>query len=331
MDGTSRRGFLKRAAVTAGGAVLLSAGCSKPLDASPREGQQAPAPSGQAPPEKDGVQISIARRPGEPATPEELKQLAAKLTQTAIENLGGIGRFVKRGDVVWVKPNINFHREPQFAANTSPDVVAAVIKLCLDAGAGKVKVGDNSSFGSEKSYPMSGIEEAAKAAGAEVVYMDKDRFKEYDVGGKRVGKWPLYPDVMESNLIINLPIAKHHIGTKITCCIKNHMGIAGGKRGTWHDNLPEYTCDLAAFVKPRLTIVDAVHMLTNHGPKGGELEDVKYGGLVAAGVDLVALDALVAELLGNKPLEVPTLAEASSRALGEIDYRKLVLKDVTIA
>ena len=138
MNSHTRREFLARS-TAAGSLALLSNGCSEKTPVSASD---------------SGAEIAIAKWGGDTKEPEALKEAAAKLTQTAVNGVGGLHRFIKKGATVWVKPNINFHRPPEFAANTNPDVVAAVVKLCYEAGAGKVKVGDHSGFGADVSYPM---------------------------------------------------------------------------------------------------------------------------------------------------------------------------------
>ena len=311
MTGHTRREFLKRTAM-AGGALALS----------PMGGALA-----QDKPAQD-LQMCIARWKG---NPDELKTMAVKLTEQAIATLGGMGRFVKKGNVVWVKPNMAWDRTPELGANTNPDVVATLVRLCLEAGAKQVKVGDKTCNDCKKSYPASGIEAAVKAAGGEIVYLDDSRFKDYELKGKRLDKWAVYPDIVESDLVINVPIVKHHSISKMTLCMKNYMGVVGGNRGQWHQDMPECLCDITAFMKPKLCVVDAIRILTANGPTGGNLADVKRKDTVAAGVDIVALDAFGAELLGHKPEDIKTVAAGQAAGLGQIDYRKLALKEIEVA
>lgn len=267
---------------------------------------------------------------GEPGTPEAYKRMAVVLTEQAISDMGGLGRFVKKGASVWLKPNINFHRTSEFAANTNPDVVATMVRLCLEAGAANVRVGDHSAFGADKSYPMSGIEDAVKAAGGEMVLLDPNAFKEYSIGGKVLTKWALAPQIMESDIIINMPVAKNHPLPKYSGCMKNLMGIAGGDRNEWHKELAECLCDINTFVKPTLHVMDMMRCILSGPPRGGSLDDIKFFGLVAAGIDPVALDAFGAELLGKRPADIAHLVAASGRNMGQIDYRKLVISDTSI-
>ena len=321
----TRREFLKRTAM-AGGA--LAAG---PLMSTVPFGT-ANAQEGAAPPDAPLLQMCIARWKGASASsPDEMKTLATKLTEQAVATLGGMNRFVKRGDVVWVKPNMAWDRAPEFAANTNPDVVATLVRLCLEAGAKTVKVGDKTCNEDKKSYPSSGIEAAVKAAGGEIVYIDDGRFKEMAINGQRLDKWLVYPDIVESDLVINVPIAKHHSISKVTVCMKNYMGVAGGQRGQWHQDLATCLCDITRFMKPRITVVDAIRILTGNGPTGGNIADVKRLDTIAAGTDVVGLEAFGTELLGCRPEDSKMVTAAQKAELGQMDYRKSALREIEVA
>jgi len=95
--------------------------------------------------------------------------------------------------------------------------------------------------------------------------------------------------------------------------------------------MPRCLTDVAAYVRPRLTVVDAVRVLTGGGPTGGDLDDVAIRGTVVAGSDMVALEAFGAELLGCDPSESQTMALAQERGLGRIDYRNLALREVEVS
>lgn len=315
MSRHSRRQFLKYSAV-AGGAAALE-------------------PWGESQAQEKLLDMAIARFKDVPAGAIEddagVDLRAKAMTEKVIEALGGMNRFMKRGDSVWILPNIAWDRVPAQAANTNPALVATLVKLCQDAGAVKVKVGCRTCDQAVKSYPASGIENAAKQAGAEVVYLDDTRFKDYDINGKRLRKWPLYPEIVESDLVINVPIVKHHSIAGATACMKNYMGVIGEQRGQWHQDLPACLCDITAFMKPRLAIADATRILTSNGPTGGNLADVKRLDTIAAGTDLVALDAFGVELLGLKPAEIASIAAGHAAGLGKINYRTdLALKELEL-
>jgi len=313
MNGFSRRDFLKQTAVLGGAAALSGFGAAHAQETT---SQMAIAKGATLPEQADTVAI---------------KALAEKLTRRAIEAVGGMKRFVSKGDVVWIKPNMAWNRTPEQGANTNPEVVATLVTLCLEAGAKQVKVGDNTCNDARQSYPNSGIEAAAKGAGADIVYIDGNRFKDMAMKGERLKNWELYPEIVEADFVLNVPVVKHHSISEATMCMKNYMGIAGGKRGIWHQDLATCLCDVTAFMKPRLCVLDAVRVLTANGPTGGRLSDVKLAGTIAVGTDIVALDAFGATLLGHKPEEITSVAQGHARGLGEIDYNKLAPKEVMVS
>ena len=238
-------------------------------------------------------------------------------------------RFISRGDVVWVKPNIAWDRSPELAGNTNPDVVATLVRMCLEAGAKTVKVGDNPCNVAAKTYVSSGIAEAAEKAGAEVLFLDTSRFREMSIKGERFQSLQLCPEILECDVIVNVPIVKHHNLPGVTLCMKNLMGLMDDRR-RYHQALADMLADLTRFVKPRVSIMDAVRILTDHGPVGGKPEDVQLKMTVAAGVDIVALDAFGAELLGRKPTEIGSIVKGQEAGLGTMDYRSLALREIAV-
>jgi uncharacterized protein (DUF362 family) len=209
----------------------------------------------------------------------------------AVAELGGMGRFIGRGDVVALKPNMAWDRTPEQAANTNPEIVAEVVRLCLDAGARRVVVTDMSVNEPRRVFERSGIAAAAQAAGAEVLLPEARLFREVDLRGEVLGAWPILQPFLEADKVINLPIAKQHSLTGATLGMKNWYGILGGQRQRLHQRIHESLADLAAFLRPTLTILDAWRVLVRNGPGGGSLADVLLKRTVAAGTDPVAVDA----------------------------------------
>lgn len=324
MDKHTRRDFLRRTALTGGLAALAPLGASLAQDAAKRVVAAAPpAPAAQA--QAGPLAMGICRWKGAPAsTPENIAAMAKNLTEQAIAALGGMKRFVTSGAVVWIKPNVSWNRTPAQAANTNPDVVATLARLCLEAGAKKVKIGDNTCNEAKLCYQNSGVEAAATAVGAEMVYLDPERFKEVELKGSRLPSWQLYPDIIESDLVINVPVVKDHSLTTATLCMKNYMGIIGGNRGEWHQDLATCLCDITAYMKPKLCVIDAIRIQTANG--------VKQMNLVAAGTDIVALDALGVEVLGHKPEGVASIVAGQAAGLGQMDYRnKVAFREIDVA
>lgn len=265
--------------------------------------------------------MSIARYKSSPTEPEGVAEEAQRLTRRVIDDLGGMSRFVSKGDIVWVKPNIAWDRTPEQAANTNPDVVATIVKMCYEAQAKEVIVGDNPCNAQERTYPNSGIRQAAEKAGARVTYLDKRKFKKMSLKGKALKEWDMYTDMIEADTLINVPIAKHHRLAGATLGMKNLMGACGGQRSRFHQDLSNVLTDLAVFVKPELVVLDAIRVLPVHGPRGGNVEDVRRKDTLVAGVDQVAVDTLGATLLGTEPNTIGHIVEAQQRGLGTMDYK----------
>jgi uncharacterized protein (DUF362 family) len=247
-----------------------------------------------------------------------------ELVQRALQELGGIRRFISRTDVVIVKPNIAWDRTPEQAANTNPQVVAEVVRQCWEAGAKKVIVTDVSCNDPNRCFQRSGIAEAARREGAEVLLPDPSRFRQVDLGGDVLQDWPVFQPFLEADKIINLPIAKHHSLTGTTLGMKNWYGILGGQRQRLHQRIHESLVDLADFVRPTLTLIDSYRVLVRNGPTGGNLEDVQLKKALVAGTDPVALDAYVARAYWNlEPSALPYLKMASERGLGTVQFETL--------
>jgi uncharacterized protein (DUF362 family) len=246
------------------------------------------------------------------------------LVQRALQELGGIRRFISRSDVVIVKPNIAWDRTPEQAANTNPEVVAEMVRQCWSAGAKKVIVTDVSCNDPRRCFQRSGIADAAHAEGAEVLLPDPSKFKEVNLGGDILQDWPVFQPFLEADKIINLPIAKHHSLTGTTLGMKNWYGILGGQRHRLHQRIHESLVDLADFVRPTLTLIDSYRVLLRNGPTGGNLEDVLLKKTLVAGTDPVALDAYVAKAYWNlDPPALPYLKMAAGRGLGSLEFDKL--------
>lgn len=246
------------------------------------------------------------------------------ITRKAVNAIGGMRRFVKAGDVVVVKPNMGWDRSTEFAANTHPQVVRALVEECLAAGAKKVKVFDYTCNDSRRCYVNSGIEGALKGMrNVECKQIEQERFKKVTLNGRFLKEWELYDEVLSANVFINVPIAKHHGLSKVTMGLKNIMGVMGGNRGYIHRDLDVALADVNARVRSHLTVIDATRILTAHGPQGGNLADVKVLNKVIASTDIVAADAFATTLFGLKPADIPVISTAHKRGLGEMDLGRI--------
>jgi len=307
-----RRDFL-RAGITAGAGLGVSLLRPQPLAASPQP-----------------LALSIAHYKSSPADPDGITEEAKRLTRQAVDALGGMGRFVSKGNVVWIKPDIGWDRRPEQAATTNPDVVATLVEMCYQAGAKKVLVSDNPCNPARLTYPRSGIQPAAEKAGAEVPFLDERKFRRMSLNGKVLKEWEVYQDIVEADRLINVPIAKNHNLCLATLGMKNLMGVIGGARNRLHQDLGGTVADLAAFLKPRLVVLDAIRVLTANGPVGGNLADVKRKDTLVAGVDQVAVDAVGATLLGYKPESIVYIVQGNARGLGTMDFKSLLPRQIEV-
>jgi uncharacterized protein (DUF362 family) len=247
-----------------------------------------------------------------------------RLVRSCLDALGGMERFIARGDVVVVKPNAAWDRTPRQAATTNPDVLAELAWLCLDAGAKQVTVTDVTINDARRCFERSGIAAAASAAGARVVLPESRLFRETDLRGEVLRVWPVLEPFLTADKVINVPVAKHHSLTGVTLGMKNWYGILGGARQRLHQRIHESLADLAAFLRPTLTVIDCWRVLLRNGPGGGNLEDVLTAKTLVAGTDPVALDAWAArEFWKLEPSALPYLALAHDRGLGTFDLESV--------
>jgi len=271
-----------------------------------------------------------AAAPGLPDLGVGLGDSPKAITKAALDALGGMGKFVGRGDVVLIKPNIGWDRTPELAACTNPEVVASLIEMCQNAGAKKVIVMDNSINEAKRCYIRSGIKAAAEAAGASVLYTNDQHLKKMPIKGEWIKDWEVYSDFLEADVFINAPIAKHHSLSRVTLGMKNLLGAVGGPRNQMHQGIDRVLVDLAGFFKPKLTVLDAYRMLTRNGPQGGRPSDTKLLKTVVAGRDIVAVDAMGATFFEIPPRELPFLKIAADRGLGRFDLEKLKIEKRTV-
>ncbi len=246
----------------------------------------------------------------------------------AIAAVGGMGRFVNPGERVVIKPNIGWNRLPEQAANTNPDVIAEVVRQVAAAGAGKIWVTDVSVNTPAECFSRSGIEKAAKAAGATVILPEPNGFREVDVSGKLLRTGDVLIPFVEADRVINVPIVKQHGLSGATMALKNWYGVLGGQRVKLHQNIHVSIVDLAVMMKPSLTVLDATRILLANGPTGGSLADVKRTDTVAVGTDEVALDAFGAGLLGLAPSDLGFLVEGMKAGLGTLDWHSLKTEEL---
>lgn len=246
-----------------------------------------------------------------------------RATIAALEALGGMSSFVPRGATVVVKPNIGWDRTVQQGANTHPEVVRAVIIMCIEAGAKSVTVLDRTCNDARRSYRTSGILDMVKGIGDRRVRLEFVRnglFRNVKFPrGKLIKEWPMYSPALDADVLINIPVAKHHSISSLTLSMKNLMGLMGGNRGNFHSRIDQKLADLTAVLNPTLNILDATRIMLRNGPTGGRLEDVKILNRVAASRDPVLLDAFGTTLFGLDPGDIPSVRAGHLSGLGEMN------------
>ena len=241
----------------------------------------------------------------------------------ALEAVGGIGRFVRPGARVAIKPNVAWDRTPEQAANTDPTVVATLVRLCLAAGAASVVVLDNTCHDPGRSFDRSGIADAVREAGGRVLHQGTAGTVTRDLGGTVLGRWEVLRPLVEADCVLNVPVVKHHSLARATIGMKNWIGAVVGPRPSLHQRIHQSCAELAASLRPTLTVVDATRVLTGGGPTGGAVHLVEAADTVAVSTDPVAADAWGATFLDLEPRDLPSLAVAERLDLGTADWRSL--------
>jgi uncharacterized protein (DUF362 family) len=244
----------------------------------------------------------------------------------ALAALGGIGAFVKPGERVAIKPNCAWDRTPAQAANTDPELIGELVRQCLSAGAASVTVLDNSCHDPGRAFTRSGIEKAARDAGAETAHQRNTGTVRLDLGGTALGPWDVLKPITEADRVINVPVVKHHSLSLATLGMKNWFGAVVGRRPNLHQRIAQVCAELGAAFRPTLTVIDATRILTSGGPTGGSLALVNPADCIAVATDPVAADAWGAGLLELGPDQLPHLAIATRLGLGSADWKSVVVE-----
>ena len=248
----------------------------------------------------------------------------------AFAALGGMQAFVKPGERVLLKVNAAFASPPALGATSHPDLVAEVVRLCLDAGASRVTVTDNPINDPASCFALTGIDAAARRAGAEVVIPRESLFARYSVsGGRLIRNWPvLHAPLARVDRIIGMAPVKDHHRSGASMTLKNWYGLLGGRRNIFHQDVHTLIQELAMMIRPTAVVLDGIQSMTANGPTGGSLSDLKPTGTLIVSTDPVAADAVGAGLLGRAAADLPFIAKAERVGAGTADYRSLDLKEI---
>jgi uncharacterized protein (DUF362 family) len=323
----SRRDFIRWLGM-AGAGVALGA-CGQPELASPRMTRSTQASALLNPVENAATKNTP---PGIPHLVVSHGENPAEITRRAMEALGGMGRFVRNGNDVIIKPNIctDYHSY-EYAATTNPEVVAELVQECLAAGARRVRVMDFPFGGTAQSaYRKSGIADAVEKAGGEMEVMVAGKFAKVPIPlGVSIKDWSVYQDVLATDVLIDVPIAKHHGSAGLTLGGKNLMGVIQA-RSMMHSSLHQRIADITSLIRPDLTVIDAYRILTRHGPTGGNLDDVKLTKMVIASADIVAADAYACTLFGKTADDIGYVRMAAEMGIGTKDLTSIKTEELTI-
>jgi uncharacterized protein (DUF362 family) len=313
-----RRQFLSRAAkagISIAAAGVISAGLydSRGPKAAVDAGTPVTLPDFSVP-HKDGQTISIVKGSDRKAT-----------VGRAIELLGGMERFVVKGDIVAIKPNVAFASSPLLGATTHPELVAEVVRLAYKAGAKQVIVTDNPINDPASCFTLTGIGKAAGDAGAKVILPRPDLFRQTTLsGGMLIVNWPIfYGPFAKADKLIGIAPIKHHHRSGASMTMKNWYGLLGGRRNVFHQDINTIIAELAIMVKPTLVILDGTVVMVTNGPTGGSVSDLKRADTLIASTDCIAADSFGCTLLGLKPSDLPYLAKAQNAGAGTADYQSL--------
>lgn len=283
--------------------------------------------------------ISLARPALADGTPEVAiaKGAPAAATRAAVEMLGGMGRFVKPGQKVVIKPNMSFAKGPESATNTHPEVVREILVMCKEAGASRVRVLDHSLQDPEKSLELSGIRSACNGVEEGICHhlLSAGFYREDDLSAAvEMRRNAFMNDVLDADVLIAAPVAKSHSGAGVSLSLKGQMGLIMDRR-VMHAryDLSTSIVDLNSRIKPNLAVIDATRVLTSGGP-GGPGHVITPGEVIAS-ADPVAADATAVasyEWYGKKmqPRQVPHIRMAHERGLGRMDIENLLTKRVTV-
>jgi uncharacterized protein (DUF362 family) len=245
--------------------------------------------------------------------------------EAGLKALGGMETFIKPGDRVLIKVNAAFASPPILGATSHPDLVAALVHSCRQAGAALVRVTDNSINDPASSFELTGIGPAARSAGAEVVLPHSHYFYPVTVSNARLlRQWPvLFTPLSGVNKLIGTAPVKDHHRSGASLTMKNWYGLLGGRRNVFHQQIHQIIYELAQMVQPTLVVLDGIQSMISNGPTGGSLGDLKPTETLIISTDQVAADAYGATLLGKQPLDLAHIGMAAAQGLGHADYQTL--------
>lgn len=245
--------------------------------------------------------------------------------QRAMEAMGGMGRFIRKGDRVMLKVNAAFATPAILSATTHPELAAEMVRLCRAAGAAQVIVTDNPINDPESCFTLSGIGPAIRAAGAELHVPRLNSFRPGTLPqGKLIRDWPVLHEPFRGiTKLIGMAPVKHHNRAGASMTMKNWYGLLGGRRNQFHQDINGIVLELATMVKPTFVVLDGTMSMMANGPTGGSMADLKPTNTLIVSTDQVAADACGALLLDQSARDLPYILRAAAAGLGTADFESL--------
>ncbi len=268
-----------------------------------------------------GVPDIVAVRGGEPDA----------MFDRGMAAMGGMGRFVRRGQRVAIKTNASWDVPVELAGNTNPLLLQRIVRHCLEAGAREVLLFDHAIEEYRRCREASGLDAIARDTGAKIVPAETEGYYERRaVGGKALADALVHQAVLEADVLISAPVLKHHGGTGMTAGIKNFMGAVWDRRMYHRNNLSQCIADFLLVRKPDLTVLDAYRVVTGNGPRARSAANVQLAKMQVISTDVVAADASGARILGRRPEDYEHVRLAHAMGFGEIDPARLAARRITL-
>ena len=257
-----------------------------------------------------------------------------RMFDAGIKALGGIGRFVKKGQSVLVKPNIGWNRTPSEGATTNPDLVGRIVAAAYEAGARKVYCFDHPDQDKleRACYLRSGIEDAVKRNGGEMrPGSDLRAYRRVTIPGAQVLKEALVHELyLDCDVVINVPVLKSHGACHMSAAVKNLMGVVWDRQFWHHTDLSRSIAEFPLLRKPDLNVIDAFLVMMEHGPYGATSDDLDLKKMQLLSTDAVLADAAAARVLGLKPENIPYLKMAAQLGVGSMDLDRAAVRRISL-
>jgi uncharacterized protein (DUF362 family) len=259
-------------------------------------------------------------------------QTHEKTINAAIGALGGMERFIEKGDIVVIKPNVAFDRSAALGATTHPDALRAVARLVLAAGAAKILVADNPINSPAGCFLKSGLRAVADELNLSLLYPDSNSFAQIQMEGEILKNWAFFNEPFKhATKVIGLAPCKDHNLCHASMTMKNWYGLLGGRRNQFHQHIHSVVSDFPLMIQPTLVILDGMSVLMKNGPTGGRLSDVKPMGTVVAGTDMVAVDSYgFTNLLERNLDDLTYIHKAHERGLGNKNWKETLYREVQV-